>query len=266
MRSPITLFWEKGDDLMYMRLFQMKIKPEQLPAYRQFYDETVIPEFQKMEGCLYATLIRSGHHEDECISMTLWDTPAHAEACEQSRVFEKLLQEEKQYLADSSEWKIQLSKELKLEYTPVPEEPIVKAFNVAAGTDEKIPAQETGPMYLRIVSLRIQPGKIEKFRRIYTDEIIPVLRSVKGCRYAYVTESAKEKNDVISVTIWDSKQDAENYETSGVFAQLVEKVKDTFSDLYQWKMGLQKEFGGKVATSEDLKVEHYSIVTGKSFK
>ena len=251
---------------MYMRLFQMKIKTEQFPAYRQFYDEKVIPGFQKMKGCLYATLIQRAHHQDECISMTLWDSPANAEAFERSSVLEKLLQEEKQYLADSSEWKVQLSKDLKVEYTPVPEEPIVKAYNVAAQTDEQVPAQETRPMFLRIVSLKIQPGKMDELRRIYRDEIIPALRTVKGCRYAYLTEGAKEQNRAISFTIWDSKQDAESYETSGQFEKMKEKASRTFSDLYQWKMGLQKESGGQVATSEDLTIEHYSIVTGKRFK
>ncbi len=210
-----------------------------------------------MPGCLYATLIQSAHQQDECISMTMWDTPDHAAAFEQSQVYEKLSQEEKQYLADSSEWKIALSKELKLEYTPVPEEPIVNAYNVAAQTDDKVPALERGPMHLRIVSMKIRPGKLEEFRQVYKNDIIPALRSVNGCRYAFLTEGAKEKNEVFSVTIWDSKKDAENYEKSGLFDQLKGKVEHTFSDLYQWRMGLEKDISGKVRTSEDLTVEHY---------
>jgi len=251
---------------MIMRFFQIRIKPDALLAYRKFYDEKVIPEFQKMEGCLYASLIQSSHHKDECISMTLWQSPDHAQAYEKSDIYQKLLEAERKYLADSSEWKVELSKEMKLEYKPIPEEPTIKAYSVEGQTDAKGTVQEIRPMHLRIVSVKIQPGKIDEFRRLYSEEILPTLRTVKGCRYAYLTESEKEKDEFISVTLWDSKQDAENYEQGGIYQQLLEKAKHTFSDLYQWKMGLQKQTGGKAATSEDLTVDHYNIVTGRSFK
>lgn len=251
---------------MYMRLFQIKIKAELFTAYRKFYDEKVIPEFQNMTGCLYATLVQSAQHRDECISLTMWDTPAHAEALEENPVYQRLIEEERGYLAESSEWKVQLSKDLKVEYAPLPEEPIVNVYNVAARADEQTTSEGSRPLFLRIFSVKIRPGKLEELRKIYDEEIIPAFKSVKGCRYAYLTQSTKEENEVVSVTIWDTKEDAVNFENSGLYKQLIEKAKQTFSDLYQWKMGLQKEFAGQVTTSEDVKVEHYTIVTGKRFR
>ena len=252
---------------MYMRLFHVKIKPESLSKYRQHYDETVIPQLQKMPGCLYAGLILSEHHRDECISMTLWNSQTQAEAYEKSGVYKELLQSLKPYLSDSSVWKIQLSKELKLEYQPVPEEPVVKSYAILVKANEKILVQDkTHLMYLRIVSVKIQPGKMEEFRQIYTKEVIPALRDVKGCRYVYLAESRKEKNEAFSITIWDSKQDADDYEKSGLFDELKEKLKHTFAGLYQWKMSLEKDDSKQAVTSEDLTVNYYSIVTGKSFQ
>ncbi|MGH7452650.1 MAG: hypothetical protein ACRENG_14990 [bacterium] len=55
---------------MYMRLLQIKIKPEKLPELRQFYETRVIPALQNLTGCRHASLIHSAHHEDECISFT----------------------------------------------------------------------------------------------------------------------------------------------------------------------------------------------------
>jgi heme-degrading monooxygenase HmoA len=243
------------------------MKPGKLPELRQHYEQKVIPALKKMRGCLYACLIHSVHHPDETISLTLWDTQQHAEAYEQSGVFQQLLQEAQPFLADSSEWKVQLSQDLKLEYVPVPEESVVKSYSVAATTAANISSPAQTPMlYLRIVSPKIKSGKLEEFKKLYREEIIPTLRTVKGCRFAYLTESMKEENDVISITVWDSKEDAENYERSGLFDRLVEKVKHTFSELYQWKMALEKDFSGRVITSEDLKVQHYDIVTGMCFK
>lgn len=252
---------------MYMRLVQTKIKPDKLSELRQHYDQKVIPALKKMAGCIYACLMNSVHHSDESISLTLWDSQQHADAYEQSGVFQQLLQGAQPFLADASEWKIQLSKELKLEYLPVPEEPIVKSYAVAATTKEQdSPQARAAFLYLRIVSPKIMPGKLDEFKRLYNEEIIPVLRTVKGCRYAYLTEGVKDNSEVISITLWDSKEDAESYERSGLFNKLVEKVKHTFSELYQWKMGLEREFSGHVTTSEDLKVEHYEIVTATSFE
>jgi heme-degrading monooxygenase HmoA len=106
---------------------------------------------------------------------------------------------------------------------------------------------------------------MDEFKKLYADIIIPTLKKTPGCQYAYLTESMQEENQIISLTIWDSKEDADRYEKSGRFKELVEKVKHTFSELYQWKMALEKETGKKAKTSEDLEVSRYSVVTGKSF-
>lgn len=251
---------------MYMRLLQIKIKPEKLPELQQFYETTVIPALQNLPGCRHASLIHGARHEDECISLTLWNSRENAEAYARSNLFQQLLQASQSFLADSPEWKIQLSDDLKLEYLPVPEEPVVKSYAVDTTTDTKaLPEAQTAFMYLRIVSAKIKPGKLEEFRRLYAEEIIPALRNVPGCRYAFLTESLEAQSEVISVTIWDTRQEAENYEQSGLFDQLTQKVKHTFSELYQWKMALEQAHRGQAATSEDLTVKHYSVVTGKSF-
>ena len=252
---------------MYMRLVQVKVKPEKLSEMGSLYESRVIPELQKMHSCLYASLIYSTHHPDESISLTLWETQSDAEAYERSGVYQQLVEESKPFLADSSEWKIQLSKDLTLEYGPVPEEPVVKSYVVATENHERIyPSEKPSQMYVRIVSAKIRSGKMEEFKRLYKSEVLPVLRTTKGCRYAFITEGVKERNEAISVTIWDSKEDADVYERSGLFDALKNRVRNTFSELYQWKMKLEHDVHRQVKTSEDLTVEGYNVVTGKSFQ
>ncbi len=120
-------------------------------------------------------------------------------------------------------------------------------------------------LYLRIVSLSIQEGKVDEFKRIFSGEIIPGLLSTKGCKYAFLTRSTQESNAFISVSIWDSKDDADFYESSGKFKELVDKVSHTFSQFYRWKMALEKDYDASINTSEDMKVDRYNIVTGKNF-
>lgn len=252
---------------MYMRLVHAKYKPEELSQIQKLYDDKFIPRLQQTEGCLGVCLIISDLHLNEGISMTLWKTKEHAEAYEKSGVYRELLDKIRPHLSDTSEWKVQLSKDLTLEYQPVPEEPVIKTYVAAAEMEREMPPRDKSHlMYVRIVSVGIQPGKMEEFKQIYTNEILPVLKNLEGCGFAFMTENVEEKDVALCVTIWDSKQDAEAYESMGLFQMLKSKVEHTFSGLYQWKMALEKEFGGQVVTSKDFKVDTYSVVTGKSFE
>jgi heme-degrading monooxygenase HmoA len=121
-------------------------------------------------------------------------------------------------------------------------------------------------MYLRIVSVRVQPKKMNELRAVYAGEIIPALLSTTGCRYAYLTEGIEETDEAISVTIWNSKEDADSYEREGGFSELLSKVRHTFLEVYQWKMALRREFNGEVVSSGDYDIEGYSIVSGRRFQ
>jgi heme-degrading monooxygenase HmoA len=91
------------------------------------------------------------------------------------------------------------------------------------------------------------------------------LRKVPGCKYAFLTQNLQQEDEFFSITIWENKQAAENYEKSGLFKEYIGKVQHTFADLYQWKMKLEEQSGKKVVTSEDAALEQYSVVTGKNF-
>ena len=107
---------------------------------------------------------------------------------------------------------------------------------------------------------------MKEFQKIYTEEVIPALKSVKGCRYAYLTTGVEDKEEAVSITIWDSKQAADDYEKSGIFNSLLKKGKHTYSDLYQWKMSLEREKNRRMVTSKDLSVKYYSVLSVKGFK
>ena len=198
--------------------------------------------------------------------MTLWDTMEHAEAYEKGGMFQHLLNEINPYLSESSEWKIQLSKDFTLEYTPVPEEPVVKSYKIATPpAGQPMLADQASALYVRIVSINLKPGSIEEFARLYNTEILPVLHKVEGCLYAFLTEGIQERNEVISVTIWDSKTAADVYEATGLFNKLTRKVQHTFSELYQWKLAAERRSAVQVSSTEDLSVSGYNVVSGKIF-
>lgn len=250
---------------MYMRMVHATVKKDQLAIFQDHYDKKILPALQDIQGCLYAGLMRSAVHPEECISMTLWTNQEQAHAYEQSGVFRTLLDGVRPYMIESTESRVQLSADLQLEYVQVPEEPEVESYAVKASNGiPEFARKRSSSLWLRIVSLKIKEGKKEEFTDLYEKKIIPRLRAVPGCNYVFLTASEERKNEVISVTIWDSKEAAEDYQKSGLFMELLRSTKHTLSDLYRWKLE-EEEVGKKAVTSDDLVVEGFDLLTGKSF-
>jgi len=250
-----------------MRMLHVKVRSGQLPKLEGLYRDRVIPALETTRGCRYAGMLQSIHHPDECISFTLWETEDDAKAYDRSGVFASLLEEARPLFSESSESRIQLSEDLTIEYVAVPEEPVIRSHPVAVSSGpQSEEADKTGGLWVRIVSLKLQPGKRDEFKRVYVERAISTLRQVRGCRYVYLTEREDEPNELLSVTSWDSREDAENYEKSGVFDSLLESQKHLLSTLYQWKRDRVGRKRAEVTTSEDVMVEHYTVVTGRSFE
>ena len=249
-----------------MQLLHLSINGEYENVFRQFYNTIVLPQLQKMDGCKMAGLIKSNSDKGKFVSLTLWDEKNKAEKYEKSEVYKNLSEQVSHFLPESSEWKLQLSNDFELEYKPVAEVPLRENYAVAVRThNTKSSPEQPGGMYIRIVSVKIQPGKVDEFTDLYSKEIIPALESTKGCNFAYLTKNLKEDNEFLSISIWENKSFADQYETSGKFNELTSKVKHTFSKFYLWKMELEQESKGKIETSEDMKIDNYTMVTGKSF-
>jgi heme-degrading monooxygenase HmoA len=249
---------------MFMRL--LNIRTSDMELLRSFYDAVVMGELQKIDGCLFAGLLQSNKEANEGVSLTLWDSRGHAEAYEKSGTYMKLWEQAKPFRSETSEWKIQLSEDLELEYRD-DDEPELEQFNVTVHERTKQDMfKQHSKMYVRIVSHILQKDKITNFRDIYIEEILPALRKTKGCQYAYLIEGMNKANEVISLTIWDSSEYAEQYEKSGLFSELVNKLRPTFSQFYQWKMALDNHTEKKVSTSDDLKVSDYQVVTGRNLR
>ena len=138
---------------MFMRFVQLGIKPEATVAFERFYNHRVGPTLLKVDGCVFAQLIRSTEHESEFISFTLWKTQEQAETYEDSTQYGDLIKENVPFEAVSNEWKIQLTEDNTLEYKPVRNEPVIKALPVVAGSSlEDAPNKLNGAPYIRLLT------------------------------------------------------------------------------------------------------------------
>lgn len=153
---------------------------------------------------------------------------------------------------------------MELEYKPVTKEPVLKELTVAEDSEKGL--RENPALHVRIVSIFIQDSKIDEFKTIYRQQIMPALLQTKGCIYAFLTENTHQKNELISITGWDSRQAVDNYENDGTFAALLDKVKHTFSQAYQWKMAQLDDASRQMITSDDLSISYFRLLTGKHFE
>lgn len=251
---------------MFLRLFQLKVGIGNIAEFEQFYYKSVFQELKTVSGCLFASLIKGGSSSGEFISMSIWEKQSQAEAYSKSHPYQNLVKKLEPMLAHSTEWKIELSQDSELHYTPIPLKPSLTHYQVTAfselGNMTEIKAQD---MFVRIVNAKIKDGSLPELRQIYNEQLIPALKATDGCLYAYLTENMHYNQEVISLTIWENKIFAEEYEKTGQFSKLVDKVKHTFSNYYQWKMQLENK-KAQTVTSDDLTVTKYHMVTGETFK
>ena len=252
---------------MFMRILQLNLNPDYIQEFKKFYEDTVEPRLQDVDGCLFASLIKSKPDKDEFISLTFWKTQQQAENYETSEVFKNLTELARPYLYESGdEWKIQLSENMEIQYTQGDEEPTIKKYKVEVqnGKDDNL-VKDSDQMFLRIVSLKIQEHHMDEFKKLYADVVIPAFKKAEGCRNAFLTRSVNEENDFISISVWDSKELAVQFESGDEYREMIDKVKHTFSHFYLWRMSLEQGHNRTIKSTDEMKVEHYDIVTGKSF-
>ncbi len=80
-------------------------------------------------------------------------------------------------------------------------------------------------MFARQTYFTVPPEKIKEMRKIYEKEIIPEVKAQKGFVNIFLLEPTGKTDEFISLTLWQKETDAEKYEKSGKYQELVGKLK-----------------------------------------
>ena len=251
---------------MFMRFVNLKVKEGRLRDLAQFYEERVIPALQESGGCLYASLLQPSGDDRECISMTMWRSQEDAETYEKSGRYDELLDDSDDFLAEVSEGRVQSSTASSGAFKAL-QDPEVEAYPVeVAGIGDVVDAVGPHQFFVRIVSARVEAGKFDDLKQRYNEEIKPALMATKGCRAVFLVENVKRRSRALSVTVWDSEEDAIRHELSGSFDDMVARVSEFFSGLYQWKLSLDASGDRSSVTGNDLDVRGFQVVTGRNLQ
>lgn len=82
--------------------------------------------------------------------------------------------------------------------------------------------------FARITMATVPIDKIDEFTRVYEQTITPALKGVAGFEGVYLLND-RSTGEGYSLTFWASKEDAMAYEKSGLYAQLVDKLRPFFT-------------------------------------
>jgi heme-degrading monooxygenase HmoA len=69
-------------------------------------------------------------------------------------------------------------------------------------------------MNSRNVTLKLKANSATEFNRLIEHEITPILRKQKGFRDE-ITFVAPERSEALAISVWDTKEDSDNYTRTG---------------------------------------------------
>ncbi|MFC2085578.1 antibiotic biosynthesis monooxygenase family protein [Bacteroidota bacterium] len=118
-------------------------------------------------------------------------------------------------------------------------------------------------MFLRFVKVKIRDEHATDFKQYYEDLIRPELQRTPGCLFAALMSSSTEQIEAVSMTIWDTRADAERYERSGVYKSMLDQARPFISDSDEWRMRLHDaEALLERPHADDPEVTSFPIQTG----
>lgn len=86
-------------------------------------------------------------------------------------------------------------------------------------------------MFVRQVKAHFKPEKFDMFNKRFEKEVIPMLKKQAGFRDE-LTFFDKDKDEVYSMSFWDTKQNAEMY-ARDLYPSIHKKMEDTLEDMPQ---------------------------------
>lgn len=80
-------------------------------------------------------------------------------------------------------------------------------------------------MFARQKYIRVQPGEGQGLRRLFAEQVAPIIRKQRGIVDQLLLElPEKDGSEFISLTLWESRADAERYERSAACIQIEQRI------------------------------------------
>ena len=195
--------------MAFARLTFVKLKPDvSLEDTRKVWDESVTPAAKEQKGFIGGFLLVT-EQRDEAVAVTLWESKDDALAGEQSSYYQDQVKKFAAFIAAP---------------------PDRKHYDV---NSEIVFVKELGAAVASLTITKAKPDiSIDEVRKVWDENVIPAIKSQKGFIGGFLLAS-EQRDEAISVALWESKDDGEAIQKSGLyqeqlkkFVAFIESVKD----------------------------------------
>ena len=83
-------------------------------------------------------------------------------------------------------------------------------------------------MFVRVNQVRFKPGMAEAARAIAKNELIPLMKSMKGFKHWYAIQSIHDPDMGLSIGFWDSQADFERARMEERYLDSVRKMRNLY--------------------------------------
>ena len=84
-------------------------------------------------------------------------------------------------------------------------------------------------MLVRLTFVNFLIGKLDEAKQIFHEEIAPFVKQQKGNIDCKLLEPVDDSDDYISMSLWETKEDADAYHASGVYREMVDRIQPLYS-------------------------------------
>ena len=204
----------------------MWVKQDAVHTMANIYSQGIIPALREREGCLFAALLQNVKSHQMCASITIWRSKEKAEEYERSGLYEKLLASLKHLFQDTSDVQNGLWEDLKLDYAPTPERPVVMGFEESATGEMHKPAL---PYFVNLLCLESRSDKVGEFRQHYYPNILSLISPQKGFIDAFLMHRLQQHHSFCVLSFWDGSTDPAKIIDAATVTSIRERSKDILS-------------------------------------
>jgi heme-degrading monooxygenase HmoA len=87
-------------------------------------------------------------------------------------------------------------------------------------------------MFARVLSGKVKPGMWDDYERYYNEQVVPPTQKMKGFRERRLLRSLDSPDEAVSICVWETREDLENYVRSIERQTIVREAEKLFASQY----------------------------------
>jgi len=84
-------------------------------------------------------------------------------------------------------------------------------------------------MFARVLSGKVKPGMWDDYERYYNEQVVPPTQKMKGFRERRLLRSLDRPDEGVSICVWETREDLENYVRSIERQTIVREAEKLFA-------------------------------------